>query len=99
VHSTAATRVTARSSASAGVDETSTVTHVPFAGSSICLGSRYERTRWLRDTRREAYLEYAGAVHAIQRLTDDHCDEAEAARIRLRQALTAISLIGPRRPT
>src|SRR5438128_1825007 len=54
----------------------------------IYIGSRGERKRWLRDQRRAAYLDYASAVHAVQR-------EEPNARIQMHGALTAMWLVGP----
>lgn len=58
----------------------------------LYLGSRGERRRWLRDVRREAYLDFSRAIYAIQRAStpDDRTNAAEAMNL----SLTAISFVG-----
>jgi hypothetical protein len=63
----------------------------------LWLGSRSERRQWLRDARREAYMDYASAVHEIQSTEDDADLDEHAARQHMHRALTALALVGPER--
>jgi hypothetical protein len=49
----------------------------------------------MRDARREAYMDYAIAVHEISRTKDDPGLDQRGASQHMHRALTAISLVGP----